>query len=321
MPDLFSPISLQKLLLYAAECALSWYERGDFNVRTKSDGSPLTQADKDVHRVLMQGLERLYPKIPFFSEEGAIPSFKNRQKLDCFWLCDPIDGTKEFIGQSDEWTINLALIVRGSTGAYLVQAGWVLAPALGLFFQGICRSALHFLGFENFSEAPALRAKIVRDPSSQNMKLRDWNQLQIDSEKRKKMMQRLRLVQYNEFLAPGIGLENNSDAFLQTLKIPVSRNHFQPELKTSLKALAPFETITVGSSLKFCRVAEGWADYYPRTVQLYEWDIAAAHGVLKAAGGNVYSIMLSRGVIRRFDSPEEILYNSPDCRAPMFEAY
>ena len=66
-----------------------------------------------------------------------------------------------------------------------------------------------------------------------------------------------------------------------------SRSHANPELASQLKKLGPHELISMGSSLKFCRVAEGLADFYPRLGPTSEWDTAAAQAVVEAAGGHV----------------------------------
>jgi 3'(2'), 5'-bisphosphate nucleotidase len=69
-----------------------------------------------------------------------------------------------------------------------------------------------------------------------------------------------------------------------------SRSHANPELAEQLEALGPHELISMGSSLKFCRVAEGLADFYPRLGPTCEWDTGAAHAVVEAAGGQVVKI-------------------------------
>lgn len=69
-----------------------------------------------------------------------------------------------------------------------------------------------------------------------------------------------------------------------------SRSHANPELATQLEKLGPHELISMGSSLKFCRVAEGLADFYPRLGPTCEWDTAAAQAVVEAAGGQVVKI-------------------------------
>jgi len=69
-----------------------------------------------------------------------------------------------------------------------------------------------------------------------------------------------------------------------------SRSHANPELAHQLNKLGPHELISMGSSLKFCRVAEGRADFYPRLGPTSEWDTAAAQAVVEAAGGQVVKI-------------------------------
>jgi len=71
------------------------------------------------------------------------------------------------------------------------------------------------------------------------------------------------------------------------LVIVGSRSHANPELSSQLEKLGLHELISMGSSLKFCRVAEGLADFYPRVGPTCEWDTAAAQAVVEAAGGNV----------------------------------
>ena len=69
-----------------------------------------------------------------------------------------------------------------------------------------------------------------------------------------------------------------------------SRSHANPELASQLNQLGPHELVSMGSSLKFCRVAEGLADFYPRMGPTCEWDTAAAQAVVEAAGGQVVKI-------------------------------
>ena len=82
----------------------------DFEVQTKGDESPLTQADLAAHRVIVAGLEALSPQIPIISEESAPPPFAERAGWQRYWLVDPLDGTKEFVNRNGEFTVNIALI-------------------------------------------------------------------------------------------------------------------------------------------------------------------------------------------------------------------
>jgi 3'(2'), 5'-bisphosphate nucleotidase len=72
-----------------------------------------------------------------------------------------------------------------------------------------------------------------------------------------------------------------------TLRVVASKNHLNDETRAFIETLGAHETVQAGSSLKFCRIAEGHADIYPRMGPTSEWDTAAAHAVLVAAGGKV----------------------------------
>ncbi len=67
----------------------------------------------------------------------------------------------------------------------------------------------------------------------------------------------------------------------------ISRSHFDPASEAFLARLPVAERIPLGSAIKFCRIAEGAADVYPRLAPVHEWDIAAGHALLSAAGGAV----------------------------------
>ena len=73
----------------------------------------------------------------------------------------------------------------------------------------------------------------------------------------------------------------------QPAEIVGSRSHANPELVSQLAKLGEHELVSMGSSLKFCRIAEGLADFYPRIGPTCEWDTAAAQAVVEAAGGQV----------------------------------
>lgn len=100
-----------------------------------------------------------------------------------------------------------------------------------------------------------------------------------------------------------------------TLIAVASRSHRTPAEDRACIALGATETVAVGSSLKFCRVAEGRADVYPRLTSISQWDIAAGHAVLTAAGGLVMG--LDGGPIRygdggnRFSAPPFLAWGRP----------
>src|SRR5947209_8856286 len=100
----------------------------DAEVRTKDDGSPVTEADERAERVICAGLASLAPELPVMAEEGCDPE-RDEPPRGPFWLVDPLDGTKEFLSRSHEFTVNIALIEEGAP-----VLGVVLAPALGRLF-------------------------------------------------------------------------------------------------------------------------------------------------------------------------------------------
>lgn len=69
-----------------------------------------------------------------------------------------------------------------------------------------------------------------------------------------------------------------------------SRSHANPRLEQHLASLGDYELVSMGSSLKFCLLAEGNADFYPRLGPTSEWDTAAAHAVVTAAGGRIIKL-------------------------------
>ena len=91
----------------AGQAILEIYQQEDVQVQTKSDHSPLTQADLASHNIINQALKKLTPEIPILSEEGE----KLESDIKTFWCVDPLDGTKEFIKRNGEFTVNIALIV------------------------------------------------------------------------------------------------------------------------------------------------------------------------------------------------------------------
>lgn len=92
-----------------------------FRVETKSDDSPVTQADRAADAVIRQALDGLFPDIPILSEESGHAAAEVRRGWKRFWLVDPLDGTKEFIKKNGEFTVNIALIENGRPAFGVVQ--------------------------------------------------------------------------------------------------------------------------------------------------------------------------------------------------------
>jgi 3'(2'), 5'-bisphosphate nucleotidase len=205
----------------------------DAGIGSKTDGSPVTEADIAAERIILRRLRELAPGIPVVAEEeaaaGRMPGAARR-----FILVDPLDGTREFLKRNGEFTVNIALIEDGSP-----VAGAVYAPALEtLWIGGVTAGKV--------SITPGL--PLAASKESETIRVRSAP---------------LRLIAV------------------------ASRSHADPETEALLDRLPLEDRIVAGSSLKFCRVAEGQADLYPRFSPTMEWDTAAGHAVLAAAGGTV----------------------------------
>jgi 3'(2'), 5'-bisphosphate nucleotidase len=123
----FEPLVI-KAALKAGEEILKVYAR-DFEVETKSDESPLTEADKNSHLAIISCLEET--GLPILSEEGKYMDYAERKNWKRFWLVDPLDGTKEFVKKNGEFTVNIALIEDG-----FPIYGVIYAPVLKKIFIG-----------------------------------------------------------------------------------------------------------------------------------------------------------------------------------------
>jgi 3'(2'), 5'-bisphosphate nucleotidase len=206
------------------------------DVSAKADGSPLTEADLAAEAVIAAGLPAAAPGIPVVSEEAEARSLPTPGAP--FILVDPLDGTREFLGPSGEFTVNIALIEGGRP-----VAGVVYAPALGRIWRG----------------ARGLGAAVAALPADAATKSAAWTPIRVRPR-------------------PEAGLT-----------AVASRSHLDPETSAFLAGLPVADRRSIGSSLKFCLVAEGEADVYPRFGPTMEWDTAAGQAVLEAAGGSVTS--------------------------------
>ncbi|HCW65801.1 MAG TPA: 3'(2'),5'-bisphosphate nucleotidase CysQ, partial [Thalassospira lucentensis] len=121
-----------------AGAAMMEIYKTDFDVRSKDDASPVTEADDAAEAVILPGLRALTPDVKIVSEESAakgdVPDVDG--ETDFFWLVDPLDGTKEFIKRNGEFTVNIALISKGQP-----VLGVVYAPAIEKLYYGDPRGA------------------------------------------------------------------------------------------------------------------------------------------------------------------------------------
>lgn len=230
-------------------------------VQLKADRSPLTIADLTAHRIIESGLKQLTPGIPIISEEGQLTETLPMPADQFFWLVDPLDGTKEFIRRTGEFTVNIALIYQ-----HQPVLGVVIAPMLQSHYWGVLGKGAYFTeGSQAFQALSNSRAP--KDLLSQT-KSKSINQS-------KPQATRMRV--------------NNTPT--DPIKVAISRSHntgkiWETFLQT-LEATYPnrIELIYCGSALKICLVARGVADVYPRLGPTGAWDTAAGHIILKEACG------------------------------------
>ncbi len=126
--EVFLPCAVRAALAAGREI-LDVYAGTDLGIETKSDRTPLTEADRRAHRTIVRGLEST--GLPILSEEGRSIPYRERRAWDAFWLVDPLDGTKEFIKRNGEFTVNIALVEGGRP-----VLGVVMAPAFGELYTG-----------------------------------------------------------------------------------------------------------------------------------------------------------------------------------------
>jgi 3'(2'), 5'-bisphosphate nucleotidase len=118
-----------------------------FDVDTKADASPLTQADLRAHQLIVRELSALQPRLPVLSEESADIDAAERQSWSDYWLVDPLDGTKEFVSRNGEFTVNIALIsghrpVLGVVHIPVSDTTYLGLPGLGAWRESNQRARL-----------------------------------------------------------------------------------------------------------------------------------------------------------------------------------
>lgn len=234
----------------AGQAIMEIYADPASSVMTKSDNSPLTQADLAADRVISEGLNELALGWPILSEESAQIPYSERCDWQRFWLIDPLDGTREFIRRNGEFTVNIALIENGE-------------PVLGVVYAPVpdtCYFAERGIGA--FVKRGSAEAQIIRVKAH----------------------------------VPG-----------EPVKVVASRSHADERTAALLAKLGDYQCISMGSSLKLCLVAGGVAHFYPRLGPTMEWDTAAAHAVVRQAGGRVCD-----------PAGAELRYNKNDLHNPEF---
>lgn len=133
--------ALLSLAKQAGKAILSHYQTGE-PYRIKSDQSPVTAADMQADQLLQAGLQCLTPNIPILSEESEAIMMRAQLSPAQYWLIDPLDGTREFIAGTDEFTVNIALMeqdqaVRGVVYAPVLQWAYFAVQGQGAYKQQV----------------------------------------------------------------------------------------------------------------------------------------------------------------------------------------
>lgn len=217
-----------------------------FDVEYKDDLSPLTTADKVANEIICNSLIDLYPNIPIISEENKQIPYHIRKDWEYFWCIDPIDGTKEFVKKSGEFTINIALIHN-----QIPILGVIDAPILNTTYY----AQKNFGAYKN-----GIRIPIKRDDNKYII------------------------------VASKSHMNTQTKEYIDNISTPLQK-----------------ETISIGSSLKLCLVAEGKADIYPRFGNTMEWDISAGHSILLECNKDVIDISTNKSLTYNKQS-----LNNPD---------
>ncbi len=227
--------TLAKIAVEAGALIMAVYAT-DFDVISKPDASPVTEADEKAEKLILARLAQVDPGLSVIAEEsvaaGQLPGHGDR-----FALVDPLDGTREFVNKSGEFTVNIAIIEHGRP-----VMGVVYAPANGRLFVAESRA-----------------------------------------------------LAWHAHVAPGAPVPEQSERQLLTIRRApdagitaiASKSHRSAETNAFLEQFGVAQIISAGSSLKFGLIAAGEADLYPRHGRTMEWDTAAGHAVVEAAGGRV----------------------------------
>jgi len=242
--------TMRDLSLKAGACIMEIYGKDDFSVKTKSDNSPVTEADEAADRLIFAGLSKAFPDIAIVTEEQ---SDSHSVTADRFFIVDPLDGTKEFVHRRGDFTVNIALVENS-------------VPVLGVVF------------------APAKQRLFYTDHLGQSVE-----------EMQDGTIKPLHVATPDQTALTVVASKSHRDAATDDYIAKYNVGDFR----------------SAGSSLKFCLVATGEADLYPRLGRTMEWDTAAGHAVLLGAGGQVV----------RFDNHQPLTYGKPIYENPFFIAH
>jgi 3'(2'), 5'-bisphosphate nucleotidase len=247
---------IRKLALEAGDRIMEVYNGPEFEVKSKSDASPVTIADEAADAIISAGLRADFPDVVLITEEQAASHALTAQT---FLIVDPLDGTKEFVQRRGDFTVNIAYVENG-----VPMRGVVYAPAQG---------RLYYTRADGVSvEETGTMDKTVAGPT----------------------------------MVISVTKPDNA-----ALMVVASKSHRDAATDDYIAKYSVKDMTSAGSSLKFCLVATGEADLYPRLGRTMEWDTAAGDAVLRGAGGQVV----------RFDDHTALAYGKAGWDNPFFIAF
>jgi len=246
----------RKLALLAGEKIMEIYGKDDFEVKTKSDNSPVTEADEAADALIFAGLRVAFPDILLVTEEQATTHQKTARQ---FIIVDPLDGTKEFVHRRGDFTVNIAFVKDG-------------VPIRGVVY------------------APAKNRLFYTDENGQSVE---------------------ETAPFDPDVAGTVSAISVATPDNAGLVVVASKSHRDQATDDYINKYTVKNCASAGSSLKFCLVATGEADLYPRVGRTMEWDTAAGHAVLAGAGGYVV----------RYDTHQPLTYGKSGYENPFFIAY
>ncbi|SOC15116.1 3'(2'),5'-bisphosphate nucleotidase CysQ [Rhodobacter maris] len=248
---------MRRLALEAGDRIMEIYNAPDFEVKTKSDASPVTEADEAADALISEGLAEAFPALPLVTEEQAA---SHAQTASTFLIVDPLDGTKEFVQRRGDFTVNIAYVENG-----VPLRGVVYAPAKGRLFYTLADGrSIEEQGPVFDKETPGTQTPIM------------------------------------------VSMPDN-----RALMVVASKSHRDQATDDYIARYAVKDMTSAGSSLKFCLVATGEADLYPRLGRTMEWDTAAGDAVLRGAGGEMV----------RFEDHSPFTYGKEGFANPFFIAF
>lgn len=247
---------VRRVAVEAGNLTLDYFDESGYRgADAKADGSPVTLADQKAEELIEKALKDITPDVLIVGEEAASEGYRpDLSDQEYFWLVDPLDGTKEFISGSGDYTVNIALVQNKKP-----VLGVVYVPVHGELYAA-CGAGTAIRWMEDSNKERSIKVRDIPEGG-----------LTIVSSK-------------------SHGKGDRLEHFLEQYKIK--------------------KRIQRGSSLKICSIAVGKADMYPRFGLTCEWDTAAAHAVLNAAGGVITDLegreLTYGGADPKFLNPEFI---------------